>query len=152
MNNSFSNVAEIAADPGGVAPIPNTGVFEFEEEEAESVELGGKFTLADGAAELNVALFRTEYSDLQTSQFDGILGFNVVNAGEAVTQGIEMDGRWRVSEGLTLLGSMAYLDFEYDTFDNAQCYFGQTPNSASNPSLCDVSGQRRSIPRNYRVL
>ena len=143
VNNAFSNVAAVAADPGNVAPAPNTGVFEYEEEEAESIELGGKFTLADGAAELNVALFRTEYTDLQTSQFDGILGFNVVNAGEATTQGLELDGRWRVSEGLTLMGSMGYLDFEYDSFTNAQCYFGQTPNSADNPGLCDVSGETR---------
>ncbi|MCV6620156.1 MAG: TonB-dependent receptor [Cellvibrionaceae bacterium] len=129
-------------------PILNpgkTGVFEYEEEKATSIELGGKFTLAEGAAELNVALFRTEYEDLQTSQFDGTLGFNVTNAGEATSQGIEMDGRWLLSEGLTLTGSAAYLDFEYDKFPNGQCAFGVTPNSASNPGLCDFSGQRREF-------
>jgi outer membrane receptor protein involved in Fe transport len=127
------------------------GVFEYEEEEAESIEFGGKFTLADGAAELNVALFRTEYTDLQTSQFDGTLGFNVTNAGEATSQGLELDGRWRVSEGLTLSGSAAYLDFEYDKFPNAQCYFGQEPNSTSNPGLCDVTGKRREFTPEYQA-
>jgi iron complex outermembrane receptor protein len=52
------------------------GVFEFEDETAESIEIGGKFRFG-GAAELNVAAFFTEYTDLQTSQFDGVLGFNV---------------------------------------------------------------------------
>jgi len=128
-----------------------TGVFEYEEEEAESIELGAKLTLADGAAELNTAIFRTEYTDLQTSQFDGTLGFNVTNAGEATSQGIELDGRWRLSEGLTLSGSFAYLDFEYDKFATAQCYFGQTPNSTEDPTLCDVSGKRREFTPEYQA-
>ncbi|BFM14927.1 TonB-dependent receptor [Maricurvus nonylphenolicus] len=133
---------------GGLAGIPTLdveGVFEFEEEEAESIEIGGKFTLLDGAAEMNVALFRTEYTDLQTSQFDGTLGFNVTNAGEATTQGLELDGRWRVSEGLTLSGALAYLDFEYDKFPNSQCAFGQTPNSTSHAGQCDISGETREF-------
>jgi iron complex outermembrane recepter protein len=133
---------------GGLAggPLDVEGVFEFEEEEAESIEIGGKFTLADGAAEVNVALFRTEYTDLQTSQFDGTLGFNVTNAGEATTQGLELDGRWRVSEGLTLSGALAYLDFEYDKFPNSQCYFGQDgQTSGAYQGQCDVSGKTREF-------
>ncbi|WP_299976398.1 TonB-dependent receptor [uncultured Pseudoteredinibacter sp.] len=138
-------------DPSYVGAVhPRTGqqvvgVFEYEEEKATSIELGGKFTLAEGAAELNVALFRTEYEDLQTSQFDGTLGFNVTNAGEATSQGIEMDGRWLLSEGLTLTGSAAYLDFEYDSFPNGQCAFGIESNSATHPGLCDFSGERREF-------
>lgn len=134
------------AHPTAGVGLPVQGVFEFEEEEAESIEIGGKFTLLDGAAELNAALFRTEYTDLQTSQFDGTLGFNVTNAGEATTQGLELDGRWRVSEGLTLSAAMAYLDFEYDKFPNSQCYFdqqGQT--SGPYAGQCDVSGQTREF-------
>ena len=45
--------------------------FEFEDEEATNFELGGKFTLAGGALELNIAAFQTEYKDLQISIFDG---------------------------------------------------------------------------------
>lgn len=120
-----------------------TGSWEFDREEATSIELGSKMTLADGAAELNVALYMTEYSDLQVSQFDGTLGFNVTNAGEATVQGLEADGRWAVSENVTLTGSAAYLDFNYDKFPNSQCYFGQTANSTVAVGLCDVSGQRK---------
>ncbi len=130
----------------GFAP----GVFEYEEEKATSFELGSKMTLAGGAAELNVALFRTEYTDLQTSQFDGVLGFNVTNAGEATTQGLELDGRWLVSEGLTLSGSLGYLDFQFDRFPNSQCYFGKTPDSAEYPGLCDLSGQTREFAPSYQ--
>jgi len=122
---------------------PITGSWEFDREEATSIELGSKMTLADGAAELNVALYFTEYSDLQVSQFDGTLGFNVTNAGEATVQGLEADGRWAVSDNVTLTGSAAYLDFNYDKFPNSQCYFGQTSNSADFAGLCDVGGERK---------
>ena len=122
---------------------PITGSWEFDREEATSIELGSKMTLADGAAELNVALYMTEYSDLQVSQFDGTLGFNVTNAGEATVQGLEADGRWAVSDNVTLTGSAAYLDFNYDRFPNSQCYFGQMPNSDDFDGLCDVSGERK---------
>jgi outer membrane receptor protein involved in Fe transport len=126
------------------------GVFEFEEEEADSFEIGGKFVLADGAAELNAAIYRTEYTDLQTSQFDGTLGFNVTNAGEATSQGIELDGRWRVAEDWTLIGAFAYLDFEYDKFPNGQCYFAQTPNGPfAGDGLCDQKGETREFAPEY---
>ena len=122
---------------------PITGSWEFDREEATSIELGSKMTLADGAAELNIALYMTEYSDLQVSQFDGTLGFNVTNAGEATVQGLEADGRWAVSDNVTLTGSAAYLDFNYDKFPNSQCYFGQVSDSADFAGLCDVSGERK---------
>lgn len=140
-SNAHPDPAVFNALYAGVVDI--VGVFEFEEEEAESIELGAKFTLAGGAAELNAALFRTEYTDLQTSQYDGSVGFNVTNAAEATSQGLELDGRWRVTSGLTLNGSLALLDFEYDEFPNAECYFGQVPDSAGYPGLCDAGGKER---------
>ena len=130
-----------AGNPLSGSPI--TGSWEFDREEATSIELGSKMTLADGAAEFNVALYMTEYSDLQVSQFDGTLGFNVTNAGEATVKGLEADGRWAVSDNVTLTGSAAYLDFNYDKFPNSQCYFGQASNSADFPGLCDVGGERK---------
>ncbi len=44
---------------------------------------------------------------------------------------------------MTFSAGVAYLDFEYDSFPNSQCAFGQTPNSADFPGLCDVSGERK---------
>lgn len=122
------------------------GVFEFEDEEAESFEVGTKWSFG-GVAELNASAFFTTYTDLQTSQFDGVLGFNVTNAGEAETKGVELDGRWLVADGLTLSGSVAYLDFEYTDFKNNQCYFGQQvldPGSVQpNGVTCDATGKRK---------
>ena len=122
------------------------GVFEFEDESAESLEIGAKIGIG-AVAELNIAAYYTEYTNLQTSQFDGVLGFNVTNAGEAEIKGVEMDGRWLLAEGLTLSGSLAYLDFEYTDFRNNQCYFGQQvldPASVQPDGVtCDATGKRK---------
>lgn len=142
-SNAHPDSSVVNALQGGIVDLQ--GVFEYQEERAQSLELGGKFTLAEGAAEFNTALFFTEFDDLQTSQFDGTLGFNVTNAGGASIYGLELDGRWRASDQLTLVGAMAYLDFEYDSFPNAQCYFGQTPNNPEFPGLCDLAGQTREF-------
>ncbi len=135
-NGFFNDLAVIGT--GGSA-------FEYDQEEVTSYELGAKLTLADGAAELNVAAYRMEYSDLQTSQFDGTLGFNVTNAGEATSQGIELDGRWQLSQNLQLTYAMGWLDFEFDEFPNSQCYFGETPDSPTVAGLCDRKGERKEF-------
>lgn len=130
---------------------PITGTFEFEDEEVTNYELGGKFTLAGGSAEVNLALFRSEFSDMQTSQFDGGVSFNVTNAAEAIVQGLEVDGRWAVTDTILVRGGAAYLDFEYDKFPNSQCYFGQTDNIAPvGDNFCDASGERREFTPEYQ--
>jgi outer membrane receptor protein involved in Fe transport len=123
------------------------GSFEFEDEQALAFEVGSKLTLLDGTAELNVAVFLTEFDDLQVSIFDGTLGFNVGNAAKATTQGVELDGRWSLSENWFLTGSLGWLDFEFDNFKNGQCTQGQTPTYPTNfpdPLLagkCDYTGK-----------
>ena len=120
--------------------------FEFDDEEASNFELGGKFTLAGGAAEINGAAFFTDFEDLQISIFDGVLGFNVGNAATAEIIGLELDGRWAATDNLTITGGLALIDFEFTDFRNGQCYFGQTPNvdldGDGTPELCDYTGNR----------
>ncbi|MBX3705738.1 MAG: TonB-dependent receptor [Pseudomonadales bacterium] len=117
--------------------------FEFRDEEATTFEVGAKSTFFNGATELNVALYRTEYDNLQTSQFDGGLGFTVGNAKETVVQGIELDGRWAMTESLAMNFGLAYLDHEYKDFRNGNCYAGQVPDGdvVNGIPLCDYSGK-----------
>ncbi|RYY74352.1 MAG: TonB-dependent receptor [Gammaproteobacteria bacterium] len=131
---------------GGVYPNLE-GSFEFKKEKVKSYELGGKFFLG-GSADLNVAIFRSDFTGMQTSQFDGSLSFNVANAGEARVQGIEVDGRWAITTDLLLRGGVSYLDFEYLDFPNGQCSFGQAPNSG--PTSCDQSGMSREFVPEYQ--
>lgn len=126
-----------------LATVPNqtvlVGTFEYDEEEAISYELGLKTGLLDGAAEFNIAAFYTEYSNLQISIFDGSIGFKVGNAKEAVTMGIEMDGRWQVTDYLSLGGALALLDFEFTDFPNGQCRQDQVSDSP-NGRDCNYTG------------
>jgi outer membrane receptor protein involved in Fe transport len=119
--------------------------WEFEDEEANAFEVGAKLRLLDGRAELNGALFYTEYDDLQVSAFDGIAGFVVGNAAQATTQGVEVDGRLRVSPNLTLGITATLLDAEYDDYRNAPCTAQQTlaHEQAGLPPPCiqDLSGE-----------
>ena len=139
-----NNAVNASADPSNPQAI--TGVFEFEDEEVKSYEIGGKFNFADGRAELNAALFYTDFQDLQTSQFDGAFSFNVTNAAEATIQGLELDGRWMATDQLMISGGLAWLDFEYDNFPTAQCYFGQRPGQTQ----CDASGQTREFTPEFQ--
>ena len=128
--------------------------FEFEDEEATNFEFGSKFTLADGAIELNTSLFFTEYDDLQISIFDGGLGFNVGNAASAEILGFEADFRWAATEYLTVTGGFALTDFEFTDFENGQCYFGATPDVDLNgdgvPELCSYTGNSNQMVSDFQ--
>ncbi len=123
--------------------------FQFGDEQATNYEIGGKLSIGS-SAELNFAAFYTKFDDLQISIFDGVLGFNVGNAAAAEIKGIEFDGRWAVSDYLTLSGSGAFTDFEFTDFENGQCYFGQTPDSPTLPGLCDYTGKSNQLVSDFQ--
>lgn len=133
---------------GGFDPRSNNkAFFEFEEESATAYELGMKTTVADGRGEINLALYHTDYDNLQVSQFDGGVGFNVGNANETRVQGVEVDGRWLITERFSTSYGLAYLDFEYTDFPNGNCYKGEPgasdhDNNPATPPVCDYTGKR----------
>lgn len=94
----------------------------------------------------NVYLNRKEKQEdetvVQTSVFDGTLGFNVANAAKASIQGVELDSRWAATDNLTLSASLGYLDFEFDNFTVSQCYFNDS-RPVTGPGTCDASGDRK---------
>ncbi len=123
---------------GGFDPRSNNpSNFEFEEETVVAYEIGRKMSLADGRGELNFALFRMNYDNLQVSQFDGKIGFNVGNAKKTRVQGLELDGRWKLNQYLGSGFGFAYLDFEYLDFKNGNCRYGEP--STSNAPLANAS-------------
>ncbi len=142
---------------GGFDPRSNNeAFFEFEEESATAYELGMKSSVAGGRGEINVALYRTDYEDLQISQFDGAVGFNVGNAKETRVQGIEVDGRWLINERFSASYGVAYLDFEYLDFQNGNCYADQpgatdSDNDPSTPPTCDYTGEQGVYTPEYTL-
>ena len=125
----------------------NGGTFAFDDEQADSWELGAKLALGDGRAELSAALFYTEFDDMQISTFDGVLGYNVQNAARSVSQGVELEGRWLLSPSWMVRGSFAWTDFEFKDFQG-QCWFGR-PADAPDGINCDYSGQTNNLIPEY---
>jgi len=113
--------------------------FQYEDESAASWELGGKFRLAGGRGQLNVAIFRTKFTDLQVSEYNGT-AFVTGNAAQAISQGVEVDTTWRLGEYWNLGGALAYLDAYYDDFPGGQCRWNAPP--TCNPATNNLAGAR----------
>jgi outer membrane receptor protein involved in Fe transport len=120
--------------------VARPGAFIFEDESADNFEAGLKYKGRSVA--FNVSLYRTDYKDLQVNIFDGTLNFNVRNAAEARTQGVEADFRAALAPGLTVSGAVAYLDFKFTNFTDGQCFYLQTPGPNG---FCDYSGKRNAL-------
>ena len=108
--------------------------FTYDDEEADTFELGLKTTLLDGAATFNAAVFYTEFMNRQVSNFT-LTGYVAGNAAESITQGVEADMRWALSERLTIGASMAWLDSYFTSFVDGPCNAVQTDAAyrAGNP-------------------
>jgi iron complex outermembrane receptor protein len=109
-----SNRAPSYVDQNPAPPVEQPGTFEFEDERATTFEVGVKTDLGR-RAELSVAAFHTDYRDLQTSAFDGRIGFNVGN-GSAEVRGVELEARWRPLRALLLQASVAALEFNWKQY------------------------------------
>ena len=114
--------------------------FLYRPEKVWAYEVGSKNTLADGAATLNVAVFYMDYSDLQTSSFDGQAAFVVTNAAKATIRGLEAEARWRASDKLSIFGSFGYLDAKFDEYTQASCNAWES--LLTGQTVCDKSGRK----------
>jgi len=132
--------ADIAA---GLTLSQGNGIFDFEDEEAESWEIGMKTSLGGGVANLNVAVFTTEFTNLQTSNYDGT-AFIIGNAGQATVDGAEVELTWQATDNLRLSSSLAWIDATYDDFEGAQC----VQNSDGTPKNSDCVGAGNSAREN----
>ena len=120
----------------------------FDQEEVEAFELGTKMRILDGAATLNIAVFSSEYTDLQVTSFDTVADIvNVRNAGSATSQGVEVEFAWAATESITLKANVSYLDSNYDYFIS-DCPANANPENGW-PS-CD-NGPDNDIPRQVQL-
>ncbi|MEO0438619.1 MAG: TonB-dependent receptor [Pseudomonadota bacterium] len=113
------NLALLDAAPTTLtqAPLDNT----FEEETVLGFEVGAKMELLDNTLRINTTLFSYNFEDLQQAAIfqspEGGIILRTINAGEANTQGIEVDFAWNTPvEGLTFTGNATYNDSEFDDY------------------------------------
>lgn len=122
----------------------NPESFEFENEESFAFEVGYKW---DTNKSTNAfSLFHTTYKDLQVSQFDGSVGFNVGNASETNLLGFEFEGLYNITNYLNFNYGIGYINAEYQDFENGNCAQGEIPNGSDTNNdgisdLCDYTGR-----------
>ena len=86
----------------------------FNEETAETVEVGYKADLLDNTLRLNAALFNTDYTDLQFIFRVGVAPY-LLNAGEASISGAEIELTWVPSQSWIIEAGIGYLDDSIDS-------------------------------------
>ena len=102
-------------NPGRAGPTTPSDAFEFEPEEATTIELGVKMDSPENNLRFNAAYFSTDYTDMQVSAFNGST-FIVSNAAEAEITGFEFDLTWAPTDDLVIGTSATSLNFEYGSF------------------------------------
>ena len=92
----------------------------YDEETAQSWEVGLKSTFAQGRVRLNLAVFDTTFEDFQAQKFQAVSPtvsrISISNAAEATSQGVEIELTVVPVEGLTLVANGAFIDAEFDSF------------------------------------
>ncbi|MFK8030265.1 MAG: TonB-dependent receptor [Gammaproteobacteria bacterium] len=126
-------------------------LFEFEEEQATTFELGFKGRFFGGAARINATAFQSTYDDLQVSSFNGVT-FVVGNAAQSESTGFEIDGAWALSDSVEIGGALATLDSTYTSFPNGPCFAGDDSpecNDVSSAGARDLSGESTPFNADY---
>lgn len=128
--NLNSNIAALTPTQQAAAAAQGVGVF-TDEEVLWNYEGGVKTTLADGALRLNVSAFLLDWNDRQsrTTIFldlngDGdttdpgeLLSPNA-NVGSSTHVGLEVETAWQITDALSLGGTLAWVNAEYDDFED----------------------------------
>ena len=110
---------------GGINPRPFVvqQIRSFGPETLTAYELGFKSSLFERRMRLNGAVFYNKYKDIQLTslscpQFGGPGPCALPqNAGDATVKGAELEAEIHPAGGLTIDGSISYLDFKYDRID-----------------------------------
>lgn len=121
-SGGFDMRANQAANPSANEP--------FDPETVNSYELGVKSTLLNSRLRLNAALFYNDYQDMQVTvqRSVGISDFasQVVNAGESKMLGFELESTVALTENLSLVGVLGYIDAEFVQVETFDPTLGQT--------------------------
>lgn len=136
--NAYAKV-ERGAKSGGFNAVADAAPSdqEYEDEQAINYEIGTKSLFFDDRVAFNASIFYTEIDDLQVTVLNGTR-FLVGNAAESISQGVELDGRWRISDSWHLSAYSAFLDAYYKNYNDGPC---TAKESAAGMAECDLGGE-----------
>lgn len=121
---------------------------DFEPEKVKSYEIGLKGSFFDRRLALELAGYRSDYTNLQETtlqlQDNGTVASLVGNVAKSRSQGVEATASLRATPWFTLSSSIAYLDATYSNYEDGGCtilQLSQTPMGVSCGQ--SLSGERR---------
>jgi iron complex outermembrane receptor protein len=130
----------------------------FQAETSEAIELGFKLDFPAANLRLNIAIYDNQVEDLQANSFTGT-GFNLQNAGNADTNGAEIELLWYPIDSFSVEAFYARSNADFESFENGTCWDAtpfhtgepdpgvQPPDPTAPPSLlaserCSRTGDR----------
>lgn len=130
----------------------------FGAETVDAFEIGMKADFPDQSMRLNVAAYQADVDDYQANSFTG-LGFNLQNAGELETSGVEVEFLWSPTDSFDLTAAYARNIADYKRFDAGTCWTAYSfhtgiPDPGDNGTgVCSRTGERVSnTPEDFFVL
>ena len=138
----FGTISEGFKSGGFNGRVADGQLNPYDEETLTSYEVGTKTQWLDDRLRLNGAFFYTRYDNMQVSSFeasaDGLSFIPVfTSAGKATIKGAELELTALLTDRLTLVSNVGYLDASYDEF------FAE-PDPVSG-EVVDVSDQRKVV-------
>lgn len=111
----YSSAADLPAGSLAGATYSNVGLFDLSK--GEQWEAGSKFDFLDGRGAATVALYQIVRKDFAVR--DSSNPNLTVQAGQQTSRGIELSGRLQVTPKLLAEANYAYVDAQYDEFNEA---------------------------------
>ena len=159
FSDGFRNGGFPARQPAGFTQFEEA---QYGEEFVESWELGLKTTALDGNLRANIAVFQSDYTDMQINAtiFDPALGNNIgtiQNIGDSEISGIELEGSYLVNDNFRLDASVGYLDTELTSINadggqfilNLNNNLQKTVTTSSGNELPHAPGLQANIGANF---
>jgi len=139
-------LAGTISNPGNLIPSRTIDQLLLKPVDAKGGEIGAKVSLFGGALNADLTIFHYEYDNLQLTAYD-VPSNSVItkNAGSAITEGFELQARYRVNGDLSLHGDLSGDHAYYGSFPDGQCYTGQTKAQGCVPTVLAGGGAGASV-------
>ncbi len=132
--------------PGGFNYFANSGATaenSFDPQKSTNYEVGMKYTGENYL--LNASVFRMDIEDIHIYRVAGGGTIWITdNAKKAHTQGIEIDGKYFLTDNIELSGAIGFIDAKYDDYDTGTAIYDgkrieNTPKYTANVGIAYVS-------------
>jgi outer membrane receptor protein involved in Fe transport len=135
--------------------------YVFDDETSEAFEIGVKADFPAQGLRVNLALHKTDISDLQINTF-GPSGFALQNAAQVDTWGGELELTWHPVDSLTLMAAYAATDGEIVKWETDTCWVAARfhtgrpdpgdPTQGQATTVCDRSGDDLAFNPDFLLL